>query len=110
MTTLSKCTILNGDCICVAVLTCCGANVAKHHQHSWERYHKTGVGWFCSACDADNPAVIRPGLTGRQARCTCGHLAPSSGDISSNYVDLPFFQHLPQNEYDSWYDGCRGWD
>ena len=44
------------------------------------------------------------GLEGRYARCNdCGKLTPSRWN-------LPFFEYRPNEEYDSYYDGCYGWD
>ena len=43
-------------------------------------------------------------LDGREARCPdCGSREPSA-------PSLPFFQHRPDREYDSYYCGCYGWD
>lgn len=43
-------------------------------------------------------------LENREAKCTeCGHKTQSR-------ADLPFFEYLPNEEYDKYYDGCFGWD
>jgi len=45
-----------------------------------------------------------PVLTGRQARCCyCKKITNSS-------LDLPFFEYKPNEKYDGYYSGCRGWD
>lgn len=64
---------------------------------------------ICGICYGMTPdaAIIderTPDLTGRKARCAdCGKLTDSR-------TDLPFFQHRPYAEYDSYYCGCYGWD
>jgi hypothetical protein len=46
----------------------------------------------------------RAGLEGRKAKCNeCGSIVDSSWD-------LPFFEYKPNSEYDSFYDGCYGWE
>ena len=48
--------------------------------------------------------VGRPVLEGRRAKCPyCKGTTPSS-------TELPFFEHCPSKEFDSYYCGCRGWD
>ncbi len=53
----------------------------------------------------DNP----PDLAGRIARCAywqhggCRSESPSA-------ATLAFFEHLPNEPYDRFYCGCRGWD
>ena len=43
-------------------------------------------------------------LTGRKAICSyCNTIVDSS-------LNLPFFEYRPDKEYDSFYDGCWGWD
>lgn len=45
-----------------------------------------------------------PSLEGREAMCSyCRNTNPSS-------VNLAFFEYLPNQKYDNFYDGCRGWD
>ena len=45
-----------------------------------------------------------PSLEGREARCTyCGKVKPSD-------ASLPFFESRPDDRFDNFYDGCRGWD
>lgn len=44
------------------------------------------------------------GLDGRMAKCDyCGNKIPSEWG-------LPFFEHRPKYETDSYYCGCGGWD
>lgn len=62
----------------------------------------------CAICVGLNPdakvVAEAPDLSGRQAKCPyCNNIKPSS-------TDLAFFEHRPTKEYDSYYDGCRGWD
>lgn len=46
----------------------------------------------------------RPSLVGREARCAfCGRKTESEWD-------LPFFTYEPEQDYDEYYCGCRGWD
>ena len=43
-------------------------------------------------------------LDGRKAKCAmCGR------EKDSDY-NLPFFEYRPNEEYDSYYCGCIGWD
>jgi len=58
----------------------------------------------CIICDCDVLASTKPDLTGRTAKCAyCGNTTPSK-------MSLPFFAYLPKEKYDSYYDGCFGWD
>jgi hypothetical protein len=44
------------------------------------------------------------GLEGRKAKCVyCGSIVDSSWN-------LPFFEYKPNDKYDSFYDGCYGWE
>lgn len=45
------------------------------------------------------------GLEGRMARCTY-----NCGSKTQSKWELPFFKYQPDNEYDSYYCGCFGWD
>lgn len=46
----------------------------------------------------------KPSLEGRKAKCTeCGQIADSNWS-------LPFFEYKPDEKYDSYYNGCYGWD
>jgi hypothetical protein len=62
------------------------------------------------------PAASAPDLTGRRARCSyygaasphmrgrrCASEQPSS-------LELAFFVHHPDREFDEFYCGCWGWD
>ena len=63
----------------------------------------------CPICDPRDPASSTvdqapPTLDGREAVCDyCRRRVVSDWG-------LPFFGHCPQDEVDSWYCGCRGWD
>ena len=62
----------------------------------------------CAICagihDGYNQIGNTPNLAGRQARCAyCKRTVPSK-------TSLAFFEHRPDMEYDSFYDGCFGWD
>ena len=50
----------------------------------------------------DNP----PDLTGRMARCAYRNCQSKQKSITN----LPFFESKPNEEYDEYYCGCRGWD
>lgn len=63
---------------------------------------------ICVGTNDDNLRVVEaPDLTGRRARCgyfrSCGSEQPAS-------VDLWFFEHRPDREYDEYYCACRGTD
>lgn len=45
-----------------------------------------------------------PDLTGREASCIL------CGKKGSSKVTMPFFEYKPNQCYDSFYDGCRGFD
>lgn len=47
--------------------------------------------------------VDAPDLSGRTARCDCGH-------SESSRLDLAFFRHWPDRDLDSFYCGHAGWD
>jgi hypothetical protein len=63
----------------------------------------------CAICyglndGADIVDTAKTNLNGRIARCCyCKHQTLSD-------TSLPFFRHTPNNEYDEYYCGCRGWD
>lgn len=44
------------------------------------------------------------GLEGRKAKC------PECGKIESSHWGLPFFEYRPEEEFDQYYCGCRGWE
>lgn len=50
---------------------------------------------------------VNPNLTGRVARC--GYFNRCHTEQPSD-VSLPFFEHHPNKEHDSFYCGCFGWD
>lgn len=64
----------------------------------------------CVICIGINPgalviAAVQPDLTGRIARCThCGQT------MRSDAPGLAFFEYRPDQEFDAYYNGCRGWD
>lgn len=60
---------------------------------------------ICIGLDPRAKAIIKtPNLKGRRANCAyCGR-SQSSDD------DLAFFEYRPSKDFDSYYDGCRGWD
>lgn len=63
---------------------------------------------ICSCVTVDRVIDIdvtpTEGLEGRQCQCPeCGSLVPSAWT-------LPFFKYRPEEEYDSAYDGCWGWN
>lgn len=47
-------------------------------------------------------------LTGRKARCS--YYGSKCHSIADSNFSLPFFEHRPDREYDSFYCGCWGWD
>lgn len=58
----------------------------------------------CVICDCFEIDENKPDLTGRKARCSyCGK------QVDSNF-NLPFFEYKPNELFDSYYDGCFGWD
>ncbi len=64
----------------------------------------------CAICFCTEIAEKQPNLEGRKAKCCyCGKIANSNGE-GSGYKELPFFEYKPNEEYDSYYCGCKGWD
>lgn len=61
----------------------------------------------CPICIGFTPdaeiVVDAPDLTGREMRCSCMKVRPSSRGEA-------FFEHRPDYEYDSYYCGHAGWD
>jgi len=48
--------------------------------------------------------VEEPDLTNRKCRCEyCKKIVPSLNAVA-------FYEHRPNEEYDTHYDGCFGWD
>lgn len=57
---------------------------------------------ICMCTDIDEN--IKVDLHGRKAKCSeCGKIVDSK-------FGLPFFQYRGDEEYDSYYCGCEGWD
>ena len=52
----------------------------------------------------ENPAKTQPDSEGRRARCSYG-----GAEVQSR-LTLPFFMYYPDESYDKYYCGCRGWD
>ncbi len=59
---------------------------------------------YCVICDCAEVSENTPSLAGRKARCWCCDKL-----VDSNF-NLPFFEHRPDREYDSYYCGCGGWE
>lgn len=58
----------------------------------------------CVICSCYEIAKSLPNLIGRKAKCGyCGKLTDSK-------TSLPFFEYRPEQEYDSFYCGCGGWE
>lgn len=57
--------------------------------------------------DAEVVSSETPDLTGRRARCS--YFRSCGREVDSN-LDLAFFVHHPDSEYDAFYCGCYGWD
>ncbi len=64
----------------------------------------------CVVCFGINPGAEEvdhdpPDLSAREAECLyCRRKKPSGGG------GLPFFEHRPDRDCDSFYCGCRGWE
>ena len=55
-------------------------------------------------CDEDPPEEACDACRPRQARCQdCRRLVPSDPPPT-------LFSHRPDDDFDRWYCGCRGWD
>jgi hypothetical protein len=71
----------------------------------------------CVICGCTEIEENKPDLTGRKARCSYfgrtfthkGQRVTCHGEADSKYA-LPFFEHKPNNQYDTYYCGCFGWD
>lgn len=58
----------------------------------------------CVMCNCSEFAKDVPNLTNRKARCSdCGKIVDSK-------LNLAFFIHKPNEQYDKFYCGCCGWD
>lgn len=79
----------------------------------------------CVIHDCIEPAEAKPNLDGRTARCayrSCktylakyrdthyGKLREDGRSYAPSSLDLPFFVHKPNEEYDEYFCGCMGWD
>ena len=66
---------------------------------------KDGNGNYgCAICGCHEIADLTPSLAGRKAKCTdCGRIVKSN-------ENLPFFKYQPDEEFDTYYCGCWGWD
>lgn len=64
----------------------------------------------CAICVGITPNALivdnnPPNLENRIAKCAyCKNMQPS------NPNELPFFEYRPNQKYDLYYCGCRGWD
>ena len=48
----------------------------------------------------------KPSLEGRKAKCTFNH--PNGEDVTDSDWNLPFFEHHPEEKFDRYYCGCKG--
>lgn len=60
----------------------------------------------CITHSCDEIAPIQPNLVGRKAKCSYGCVKT----ITDSSLDLAFFEHKPDAEFDRYYCGCYGWD
>jgi hypothetical protein len=61
---------------------------------------------ICAGISAgwDVVATSPPDLSGRKAKCSyCNRTRDSA-------ISLAFFEHRPDEAFDDYYCGCRGWD
>ena len=59
---------------------------------------------YCIICNCGEVMENLPDLTGRTAECCfCDNKEKSD-------FYLPFFEYRPNQEHDSYYCGCGGWD
>lgn len=74
------------------------------HTANAERSGKPVCLICCGIKDGADKLAEEPDLTNRQARCSyCNKTQQSS-------INLPFFEHRPDNTEDKYYCGCGGWD
>ena len=59
---------------------------------------------FCVVCGCYDLADNQPILRNRKAKCYW-----CEKEVESSF-NLPFFKFRPEQEYDSYYCGCGGWD
>lgn len=48
--------------------------------------------------------LAAPDLAGREAKCS------DCGMVRHSELTLPFFRYEPGRPFDSYYNGCKGWD
>lgn len=67
---------------------------------------------ICGATDREAGQVgvheSLPSLEGRRARCA--YYKGKCQSEADSKRGLAFFEHLPEQEFDRYYCGCRGWD
>lgn len=61
-------------------------------------------------CREEAPIDLDKALEGREAKCAyCGVKCLSKNH--PGFIGLPpFFEYLPDREFDRYYCGCQGWD
>lgn len=84
----------------------------------------------CVICSCTDIEKGKPNLVGRKARCTYfgqpvgrhnetyfpnlmttnNYGKTCCGSMDDSNMELPFFMHRPEKEYDEFYCGCSGWD
>lgn len=67
----------------------------------------------CVICSCKEVAQEQPDLTGRKAKCHYAHAGRCKYECAKetdSAFTLAFFKHQPEQEYDSYYCGCWGWD
>ena len=68
------------------VCVCCAGNGSDDYKTIAKVVHGTG------------------GIEGRSAKCS------ECGKVEESRWKLPFFKRRPDDEFDGYYCGCRGWD
>jgi len=59
----------------------------------------------CVICNCNEFVPEQPNLKGRMAKCCdCGRLTPSDSNLAF------MLSYRPNEKYDSYYCGCKGWD
>ena len=68
----------------------------------------------CVICFCLEQAETQPNLEGRKARCSYQKKRDGSShtddELKPSSLDLTFFSHHPDREFDEFYCGCWGWD
>jgi hypothetical protein len=59
---------------------------------------------------ATQVAEQQPDLTGRKAHCAYGRNCRNGNKEVDSSLDLAFFEYHPDEAFDIYYCGCRGWD